>query len=140
MSNEIKILKNNENREWSDIEWVNEFYQFLQGNCPDRIKMKHPPKLSAKKAFQLIWYLQEQFPLIPDQIEQCSFCDELFDSDAEGYYHEKTSKHYCDSCDTSLDDGHDVRCYKCTQCGHEQDKYSNCKGCKSKGTLEKEYI
>jgi hypothetical protein len=95
MSKEVKLLKNNEDRNWADIEWVNEFYQFLQGELPSGIGMSNRPKLSRKVAFSIIWYLQEKFPIIPDHIEQCDVCGELYDEYAEGHHSELTGKNYC---------------------------------------------
>ena len=34
MENEIKLLKNNDKRADSDLEWIQEFYMFLQGEVP----------------------------------------------------------------------------------------------------------
>lgn len=99
MINQLKLLKNNDNREDSDLEWVNEFYEFLQGSLPETISMESDiPKLNKETAFNIIWYLQEHFPLIPDRIDKCSECDELYDSWAEGYYSEKRGKDYCEGC------------------------------------------
>lgn len=97
---EIKLLKNNDKRDWSDLQWVNEFYNFLQGKLPKGVEMKNPPKLSKKKAFSVIWFLQEKFPVIPDQIECCSACGELYDSYSQGHHSELTGKFYCgESCE-----------------------------------------
>jgi hypothetical protein len=95
MHNEIRLLKNNDNREWSDLEWVNEFYGFLQGELPEGIGMKNRPKLSKKLAFNIIWYLQEKFSLLPDHIEQCDTCGELYDEYSQGHHSELTGKNYC---------------------------------------------
>lgn len=84
MSNKIKLLKNNYNKIQSDIEWVRDFYYDL--------KVKG---LSNKKAFSIIYYLQEHFPLLPDHIEQCSACGELYDSYSQGHHSELTGKFYC---------------------------------------------
>ncbi len=98
--NEINLLKNNDNRTDSDLEWVDEFYRFLQGEIPDRILLSrgHKPKLSPKKAFAIIWYLQEHFPVIPDNINRCDNCGGLFDGNLEGLYWETKGKHYCGGC------------------------------------------
>lgn len=140
--NEIKLLKNNDKRSDTDIEWIDEFYRFLQGDMPESIMLGkgNKPKMSQKKAYAIIWYLQEHFPLLPDHIERCDFCGELFDSWSSGWYDEKKGKHYCSSCDIYIQDGHDIRCYKCDKCEHEQDTYTKkCKSCKSSDTLETEY-
>lgn len=101
MDNEIKLLKNNDNRTDSDIEKVNEFYRFLTGEeIPDGISIArgHKPKMSEKKAFSIIWFLQEHLSIFPDTIERCSVCGELFDTNSEGIYWETKGKHYCGGC------------------------------------------
>ena len=109
MNNEIKLIKNNDNRTDSDLEWVKEFNEFLKGKVPYSITMGrgHAPKLSAKKAMAIIWYLQEHFPLLPDHIEKCDVCDELFDSYSEGLYWETKCKHYCGSCQYIVPENYD---------------------------------
>lgn len=97
---EIHLLKNNDDRDWEDIEWINEFYQFLQGELPEGISVRPKIKLSKKQAFSIIWFLQEKFPLLPDHIEQCSECGELYDSHSQGHHSELTGKFYCnESCE-----------------------------------------
>ena len=100
MDNEIKLLKNNDKKEWNDLEWMEEFYNFLRGDCPENIHFGkgHGIKLSPNKAYSIIYYLQEHFPLLPDHIEQCSECKSLYDSNSSGYHSELTEKFYCDSC------------------------------------------
>lgn len=99
--NQIKLLRNNDERTYSDLEWVNEFYHFLQGEAPENISLRkgYQPKLSEKKAYEIIWYLQEHFPIIPDHIERCDNCGELFDCWSSGIYWQTKDKHYCDACD-----------------------------------------
>jgi hypothetical protein len=101
MYNEIKLLKNNDQRIDTDLEWIEEFYNFLQGELPEQLSFKrgHQPKMTAKKAFAIIYYLQEHFPLLPDHIEMCSNCNSLFDTHSEGIYWETKAKHFCGSCD-----------------------------------------
>lgn len=100
MENEIKLLKNNDNRDISDLEWIEEFYYFLQGTTPEGITLGHghSPKLTKNKAFAIIWYLQEHFPLLPDQIEKCSVCGDLYNSYSSGYHSEVYNKFWCNSC------------------------------------------
>ena len=100
MENEINLLKNNDERKLTDIEWINEFYDFLQGFEPHGMILPrgHKPKMSAKKAFSIIWYLQEQFPILPDRIEKCSNCDCLYDTWSEGLYWETKNKFFCGNC------------------------------------------
>jgi hypothetical protein len=102
MEREIKLLKNNQKRDWSGIEWITEFYNFLQGEVPETIRLGrgHKPRLTAAQANTVIWYLQEHFALLPDHIEQCSSCKEYFDSYSQGHHSELTGKHYCcESCE-----------------------------------------
>ncbi len=57
--------------------------------------MKSKIKLTPKKAFSIIWYLQEHFSILPDTIERCDVCNNLFDSESQGHHSELTGKHYC---------------------------------------------
>jgi len=77
------------------LEQVEEFYRFLQGKLPAEMIMACRPKLSERKAFKIIWYLQEHLRIIPDKFERCS-CGVLFDMGREG--HLKQGKMYCDRC------------------------------------------
>ena len=78
------------------IEQVEELYQFLQGTCPEGIHVKHPPRLTKRKAFNVIWFLQEHLKVLPDNYEQCCSCEDLFDSWSEGGPYQDRS--YCDNC------------------------------------------
>lgn len=97
MKNEIKLTKNNDKRELSDLERVTEFYDFLQGRNPDGILCKGM-KLSKNKAFTIIWFLQEHLSVFPDSIEKCSECGDLYDSYSCGFHSEITEKFYCNVC------------------------------------------
>lgn len=109
MNRKIKLLKNNAKKDWDDLEWINEFFNFLQGDIPESIRFRntHKPKLSQKKAFAIIYYLQEHFPLLPDYIEQCGGCGNLFDFNSEGLYWETKGKHYCDECTYLVPENYD---------------------------------
>ena len=109
MANEINLLRNNNERTDSDLEWIEEFYKFLQGTCPDSITLPrgHQPKMTSKKAFSIIWYLQEHFSILPDRVEKCSNCDGLYDADSEGLYWEAKGKHFCDGCEHLVPINHD---------------------------------
>lgn len=93
MSKEIQalLIKNNANLDLSDKEWINNFYEYLQGEHVG---------LDAQKAFSIIYYLQETLPVFPDNIERCGACNDLYDANAEGEYFEEGQEHnhYCDSC------------------------------------------
>lgn len=102
MKNEIVLLKNNDKKELTDLEWIEEFYEFMQGEVPEGITLGKGSKIniSKKKAFTIIWYLQEHMPVLPDRIDQCDKCGDLYDSYSSGYYSEKQGKHFCSYCDT----------------------------------------
>jgi len=79
------------------FEPVNEFYEWLQSEL----------KLSARKAFKIIYYLQESFiwkdeegkhyGLIPDTYELCRAkgCGALYDIDSEGCIARRCETHVC---------------------------------------------
>lgn len=102
----IKFQDNNHihthRKDWTDLEWLDEFYEFLQGeNIPEEIKIgkTHAPKMSKKKAMAIIWYLQEHMRVFPDNIEKCSICGDLYDTWSEGVYWESKGKFYCGHCE-----------------------------------------
>jgi len=75
---------------------ISELYEFLQGKCPEGIYIRHPPRLSRRKAFSVIWFLQEHLRILPDNFEQCCSCKDLYDANREGgYYRDRL---YCDPC------------------------------------------
>lgn len=101
MCNNIKLLKNNDNRTDSDVDKLTEFFSFLTGKeIPKQIFLirGHKPKMSDKKAMSIIWYLQEHLSVFPDHIERCDSCGELFDRYDEGIYWETKGKNYCGGC------------------------------------------
>jgi hypothetical protein len=84
------------------LEETTELYEYLQGeSMPDTvlIPLKRTPNLTPKKAFQVIWFLQEHLRLIPDTYEQCWNCKGLFDTNCSGIYWETKERHYCDGCE-----------------------------------------
>jgi len=113
-TNQIKFQdKNNESdkkrKDWNDLEWIDEFYHFLQGEMPDGMQCGNgrTPKLSEKKAFTIIWYLQEHMRILPDNIKRCDSCGELFDDWSEGIYWETKGKHYCGACEHLVPENYD---------------------------------
>jgi len=97
---EMKLLKNNENRKITTEEWIQEFFDFLQGEVPEGIffPKSYSPKLSRKKALTVIYYLQEHFPVFPDKFEMCWNCGNLYDSFSEGLYWKTKDRFYCGCC------------------------------------------
>ncbi len=65
----------------------NELYNYLRGiKLPERLSPTcKMPKLTAKRAFGIIYVLQEITCCLPDCIEQCRGCLDLYDSELEGY-------------------------------------------------------
>jgi hypothetical protein len=67
------------------IEQVQEFMAMLTGGeLPEGMTMADQPDLSPAQAFSVIWYLQEHLRVLPDNIEMCAVCGELFDSHRDG--------------------------------------------------------
>ena len=85
----------------SSLELLNEFFMFLQGECPDAISVREMPKLNSQQAFSVIYYLQEHLPVFPDTIEKCDRCGELFDLFYSGT-HCDVCGNLCESCDDCL--------------------------------------
>lgn len=106
MSKTISKNNHNDKRGLTDLDWIGEFYQFLQGNPPKEVTLaKHGKiKLTPKKAFSVIWFLQEHLRVLPDTIEQCDNCEGLFDSEESGFYNEKTGEHFCNGCESYYTD------------------------------------
>lgn len=68
-----------------ELEAVQKFYEWLQGGTgPDGICFRGNPKITADEAFSVIYYLQEELKVIPDNYEQCRECKCLYDSYEEG--------------------------------------------------------
>jgi len=114
MTQFIKFQDNNHiethREKWTDLEWLGEFYNFLQGeDVPKEIFLKksHIPKMSKKKAMSIIWYLQEHLRILPDYIEQCSVCGSLYNSWSEGIYWETKGKFFCGACDYLVPENYD---------------------------------
>lgn len=81
------------------VEQTQELYDYLLGKPqPDNFRMKHLPKLSDKKAFQIILFIQEHLRIIPDHYEQCYNCKSIFDTYSDGLYWETKGRHYCGVC------------------------------------------
>lgn len=111
MKNKIKHqYVNDDEVSKSDIDWLREFHSFLQGDVPEMMSIPEEIKLSPKQAFSIIYYLQERLCVFPDNIEICSVCNDLYDSNSEGEYFELEGKHYCGGCECSSEATY---CYDC---------------------------
>jgi len=88
------------------------FYKYLKGEeLPEGVECTIP-NLKPNVAFSVIWFLQEIMHVLPENIEQCDGCNELFDTEREGivlddqYLDSDTGKtlakkywgHWCDGC------------------------------------------
>ena len=94
----------------SNIEEIRKFYRFLTGEeIPEGIKLAkgYKPKMSEKKAFSIIWYLQERMHILPDTIERCDVCGELYDTECEGLHWESKGKSYCGYCSHVVPENYD---------------------------------
>lgn len=78
------------------LEHVNALYEFLQGKTIEGVYIKPAPKLSSRRAFDVIYFLQEYLGIIPDHFDRCCCCGEMYDSESEGTYYRY--RHYCDGC------------------------------------------
>ena len=87
-------LLTDKNIKLKDIDKVDIFYQWLQGNITHTGFLSKSPKLTPIMAFRIIYYLQEELFLISDYFERCKKCDRLFDSEREG----NLDTMHCDFC------------------------------------------
>ena len=69
-----------------EIELVQEFYEFLQGNgIPEGFRLPGKrPNLTAEHASTIIYILQEHLHIIPDHYKSCDWCGRYYDSNCEG--------------------------------------------------------
>lgn len=112
--NDINFQDNNHlsdeiRKGWTHTEWINEFYEFLQGKQLEgmTVGVQRQPRLTQKKAFTIIWYLQEHLRVLPDHVERCNNCGELFDTHSDGIYWESKGKHYCGGCTHLVPENYD---------------------------------
>ena len=82
---------------------ANELFDFLQGTVPDGYKLAADdvPHLTPAQAWTVIWYLGNQYWQVPDHIERCDICGELFDSNRDGVCLDwgEAPYHACDDCE-----------------------------------------
>ena len=83
------------------LDRVQELFDFLQGVVPDghEIAAELVPHLSPDQAWTVVWFLGNCYWQIPDHIERCDVCGELFDSHAAGgYVEDGPPYHFCEPC------------------------------------------
>ncbi len=70
----------------SDLEVCEQVFAFLRGVVPDghRIDPDHVPKLTADQAWTVLHFIQELHRQLPDHIERCDRCEELYDANSAG--------------------------------------------------------
>ena len=90
----------------TDLTRAEELFAFLQGmpgGC--RVAKSHRPKLTPEQAWSVIWYLGNQYWQVPDHIERCDICGDLFDTHSGGdcLDYGKGPYHFCDNCMCSDD-------------------------------------
>jgi hypothetical protein len=85
-----------------DLEKTQQLFDFLQGKIPEGycIAKKNRPKLTADQAWTVIWFLGNQYWQVPDFIERCCVCGDLYNSYSEGdcLDYGKAPYHFCGSC------------------------------------------
>lgn len=82
--------------EKNELEYVKKLFRFLKGSDDFNLNIREleKPKLSPEQAWTVIYVLQEirepGIHNLPDTIEMCSQCNELYDSDNEGQHIDET--------------------------------------------------
>src|SRR6185369_3172843 len=69
-----------------DRKMTEELFAFRQGKLPDgyKIPRKDRPKLTEDQAWTVIWSLGNQYWQVPDSVQRCDVCSELYHSHREG--------------------------------------------------------
>jgi len=68
------------------LEQVQQFMSLLTGDwLPDHWTFDNVPKITRREAFVVIYFLQEYLPVLPNHYEQCSVCEEMYDSEYDGF-------------------------------------------------------
>jgi hypothetical protein len=93
------------------FEDVTKFFEWLQGKKLDNFNLEFQPQLTPEQAFTIIYVMQEGLGVLPDNIEMCCQCKELYDSNSEGsaidedtltederHFDEADFGNYCESC------------------------------------------
>ena len=85
-----------------DLECTQELYDFLQGRMPKDITVRkaHRPKLTPEQAWTVVWYLGNAHWQVPDCIEKCEVCGDLYHAEEEGgcLDYGKSPYMFCGSC------------------------------------------
>lgn len=85
------------------LDRTQEIFDFLQGKVPEsvRIPKADRPTLTPEQAWTVIWFLGNAYYEVPDFIERCEICGDLFDSNKGGSCLDfgKPPYHFCGDCD-----------------------------------------
>lgn len=89
------------------VEKVEELFNFLAyGTLPEGVSLCHKPvKMGPKRAFSIIWFLQEVTGALESKFERCERCDSIYDREREGMSLEKGRPNFiCGNCITDRDE------------------------------------
>lgn len=69
-----------------ELAQTQELFDFLQGRLPERcvVSEERLPKLTPDQAWTVIWFLGGLYWQVPDYIERCDVCGDLYHSHTEG--------------------------------------------------------
>lgn len=84
-----------------DVEQCEEIFNFLQGKIPNgyRLKDTQIPRLTPDQAWTVVWYIQNLYWELPDKVERCDVCGDLYDSECRGGHREDGPPYnFCDPC------------------------------------------
>lgn len=88
----------------TELEQCEKLFAFLQGRMPDGVRVDEIriPRLTPAQAWTVIWYLGELHWQVPDHIERCDICGDLFDSEGDGSCLDGGGYpyHFCGSCES----------------------------------------
>ena len=89
----------------TELERTEELFRFLQGVIPDdfHIADDEIPRLTEVQAWTAIWYLGNQYWQVPNYIERCGVCGDLFDTRCDGTCldYDDPPYHFCGGCESS---------------------------------------
>lgn len=84
------------------LERTQALFDFLQGRVPEgyKIPKNEIPRLTPDQAWTVVWYLGNLYWRVPDHIERCELCGELFDTERSGDVldYGRAPYHFCDNC------------------------------------------
>ena len=90
--------------ERDDLERVQEIFDFLQGTMPASVRIKDKaeiPNLTADQAWIVIWFLGNEYYQVPDKIERCNVCGDLYNTESGGGHDEEGPPYnFCEDCDS----------------------------------------